>query len=566
MRAGTGDEITYSTITYAARSEYEHGKAIRAVLRTGGDMQELTDEEKAYFAQGGVKDAESFLEAVYENYRQALFDEEGNLKRYDYIVVQLYAAELDSDSRKEGLLDCLSGISDENTKILINIPQGKVTAKNVPFHLSDTTYEKEEMLQEILPKLKEALFFQSIDLVFTGRATCNYFLSDGTDRAQLESPEDFAFYEETDSYPVRNDLVVHDNSHPTQLGTYLFACVLYTAVYQKNPADTVPQYHAEVADSILNINNLKPGKNYSLMHGPFLSETVLQRAADLAYRTQTGQLALPLSVPAIKRVVDKGTLIRVSWEAVEGAESYRVFRKTGEEEWEELGETTRLYFKDQTPVRGTIYQYGVSCVFEKGRAISSRYTSNKKKIGFLESPVLKNVKAVKSGVKIYWKEVTGANQYIVYRKTKDSDWKKIGTSKMTSYTDTKAAGGTAYDYTVSSYYNEDAKSPKDETGLHIFYLKALSKPSAAPRKKEFKLTWLQPSERVDGYRIEYSRDSSFPEGSTKSRTIKDPKRISKVIRNLKKKKYYYARIRTFKKVKGTTWYSAWSTKVRVKTK
>lgn len=68
---------------------------------------------------------------------------------------------------------------------------------------------------------------------------------------------------------------------------------------------------------------------------------------------------------------------------------------------------------------------------------------------------------------------------------------------------------------------------------------------------------------VTGYQIQYARSSNFQ--SSKYVTVKGYQKESKAVSGLKKKKVYYARIRTYKVVSGTKYYSAWSKAKKVKT-
>lgn len=71
--------------------------------------------------------------------------------------------------------------------------------------------------------------------------------------------------------------------------------------------------------------------------------------------------------------------------------------------------------------------------------------------------------------------------------------------------------------------------------------------------------------RVTGYQIQYSTSATFASGN-KTVYVTSNKTASKAIKNLKAKKKYYVRIRTYKTVSGTKYYSDWSAKKYVTTK
>lgn len=80
----------------------------------------------------------------------------------------------------------------------------------------------------------------------------------------------------------------------------------------------------------------------------------------------------------------------------------------------------------------------------------------------IAAPLGVSVKANKSGNPVIsWKEVEGATQYRVYRKTEnDSKWVKIKTTSKLKITDTKweAAAGTSIQYVVKSSTKIDDKT------------------------------------------------------------------------------------------------------------
>ncbi len=88
-------------------------------------------------------------------------------------------------------------------------------------------------------------------------------------------------------------------------------------------------------------------------------------------------------------------------------------------------------------------------------------------------------------------------------------------------------------------------------------------------KKSFKVTWKKVS-GVTGYQIQYSTSKNFTKKTAKTVTVNSSKNTSKTIKNLKSKKKYYVKVRTYKNVKfnGKTVkvYSSWSKVKSVKTK
>ena len=136
---------------------------------------------------------------------------------------------------------------------------------------------------------------------------------------------------------------------------------------------------------------------------------------------------------------------------------------------------------------------------------------------------------------------------------------------------------TGDDYTVKyadgrknvGKYKVTVKGKGNYTGTKTLYYtinpKSTSISKLTKGKKSFKASWKKVSSQTTGYQIQYATSSKFTKGQ-KSVTIKSYKTTSKNITKLKAKKKYYVRVRSYKKVGKTTYYSSWSKAKTVKTK
>lgn len=84
-------------------------------------------------------------------------------------------------------------------------------------------------------------------------------------------------------------------------------------------------------------------------------------------------------------------------------------------------------------------------------------------------------------------------------------------------------------------------------------------------RKGFKVTWRKQGTQTTGYQIQYSRFEKFTKGN-KITTVTKAKTTSKSVKKLTRKKKYYLRVRTYKKVNGKKYYSGWSKAKSIKTK
>ncbi len=94
--------------------------------------------------------------------------------------------------------------------------------------------------------------------------------------------------------------------------------------------------------------------------------------------------------------------------------------------------------------------------------------------------------------------------------------------------------------------------------------KSTSITSLKAQNDGFKLKWNKRTTQVTGYQIRYSTSSKF--SSYKDLEIKKDTTTSKTVKELKNKKKYYVKIRTYKTVDGKKIYSSWSKTKSVKTK
>ena len=149
-----------------------------------------------------------------------------------------------------------------------------------------------------------------------------------------------------------------------------------------------------------------------------------------------------------------GSKVQLSWTGgVTGAEGYVIYRRTEESKsYTEIGRTSGNTYSD-TVSAGIKYYYAVA-VYS-----GSRTEDKCPEVGamYLAEPAVTGASNITSGVQVKWSQVTGATGYIVYRKGAGKGWARIADIKdgsTVNYTDTTAASGTTYTYTVRAYNND----------------------------------------------------------------------------------------------------------------
>ena len=176
--------------------------------------------------------------------------------------------------------------------------------------------------------------------------------------------------------------------------------------------------------------------------------------------------AAKLSVPSLKSAVSADyDKIKISWNAVPGASGYRVYRKAGSD-WVNLktvSAKTTSYTNLKYIKTGTVYTYTVRAYRRvDGQVVWGDY-SEKGITGkaALATPELESTYAEAGGLNIDWRPVSGAEGYLVFRKTGKEGWKTVkrlnGTEQL-HYVDKTVKRNVTYYYTVRAFRFEDGKS------------------------------------------------------------------------------------------------------------
>lgn len=166
-------------------------------------------------------------------------------------------------------------------------------------------------------------------------------------------------------------------------------------------------------------------------------------------------------------------------------------------------------------------------------------------------------------LKVSWKKVADVTGYELYRKTANTDWKKLKLKNVTdtSYTDKTVATGTSYSYRVRAYRKVGSKiyySPYSSTKSGKTKL-STTKLTAKAGKKQATLSWKKVS-GANGYELVRATSKTGKFSKVKSTTKTSYKNTS-----LKKKTYYY-KVRAYRMVSGKKVCSSYSSVVKVKVK
>ena len=136
----------------------------------------------------------------------------------------------------------------------------------------------------------------------------------------------------------------------------------------------------------------------------------------------------------------------LTWNAVDGAASYKVYRATAKNgAYSVINTTHALTYTNTGAVLGTTYYYKVEALNAAGKSMGFSDVVEGK-----VAPVLAvGYSSVSGKPQLTWKAVPGATEYQVYRSTQqNSGYTKINTTTSTSYVNTGAKAGTTYYYKI----------------------------------------------------------------------------------------------------------------------
>lgn len=146
----------------------------------------------------------------------------------------------------------------------------------------------------------------------------------------------------------------------------------------------------------------------------------------------------------------------VTWEPVEGAVKYEVYRSTKKNGTYTRGtSTTGTTYTNTKAVAGKYYYYFVRAIDADGNYADSNIIG--RTCDLAQTTITVSNVASTGKVKISWTAVEGATKYEVYRATsKNGTYSRISTTANTSVTNTKAEAGKTYYYKVRAICDVDA--------------------------------------------------------------------------------------------------------------
>lgn len=239
------------------------------------------------------------------------------------------------------------------------------------------------------------------------------------------------------------------------------------------------------------------------------------------------------ATPAVTSVTASGSrAFTVSWNAVAGADGYRLFVKAGSSrKWKSIAYTASTSYTVSGLVVGTSYRYTVRAYKDvAGKRLWSGYNkTGMSAMCRLETPVVTSVQSYKaSRLTVKWRSVAGARGYLVYRKV-NGRWKKIATVTKTYYVDKNLKNNARYIYAVRAYAYSGSRRilsgyMRNVSGYCSLQAPQLASASSA-KTGTATLSWKKVS-RAAGYVIYRKNGSSWVRCGTTTKTTKTIKGLT----------------------------------------
>ena len=240
------------------------------------------------------------------------------------------------------------------------------------------------------------------------------------------------------------------------------------------------------------------------------------------------------AAPALKITTVSGKP-KISWNAVDGAAKYWVYRSTDGKTFKYYDSTTKTSYTNSSTSIGTTYHYKVKAVaVVDGKNYASAYSVTK---SILCKPAAPTVSINRSNgkPKLSWKAASGAMKYWIYRSTDGVNFKYYDSTTKTSYTNSGAASGTKYYYRVKAVAVVNGKNVTSAKSSTKSLMTTLAKPSVSitTSNGKPKITWkaVTGADKYYIYRSTDGKNFSFFDSTTKTTYVNSGAK--------KNTKYYY---------------------------
>lgn len=225
-----------------------------------------------------------------------------------------------------------------------------------------------------------------------------------------------------------------------------------------------------------------------------------------AYDSITGRLsnystgksvkaAASLTAPTISTITTDQGVVKLTWNKVTGATSYRIYRansSTGAKTL--LKAVTSTTYTDTSATVDKTYYYYVAAYSSTTGALSS-YSAGKsiKVLAGISAPTISSATGTNGKVTLAWSKISDATSYRVFRATSATGAKTLLKAvTTTTFTDTTATVGNTYYYFVRAYDSATGRLSGYSAGKSVTVKAGIATPtitSVATGNGKVQLTW-----------------------------------------------------------------------------
>jgi fibronectin type 3 domain-containing protein len=224
-------------------------------------------------------------------------------------------------------------------------------------------------------------------------------------------------------------------------------------VYKGSSSDAVNEYVAETASISYTVTGLAANTSYY-----FAVSAAHESGESLPSAAVQGKTSLA-SPQGLSVTGQTGNSISLSWQAVSGATSYKVYKGSSSDSISDYVAETALASYTVTDLESnTSYYFTVSAVYESEESLPSATVQGKTSLASPQG--LSITGQTENSITLSWQAVSGATSYKVYKgSSSDTVNEYVVETSLASHTVTGLTAGTSYYFSVSAIHESGESLP-----------------------------------------------------------------------------------------------------------
>ncbi len=251
-------------------------------------------------------------------------------------------------------------------------------------------------------------------------------------------------------------------------------------VYRKTSSASKYTMIANTNDLTYSDDSVKTGTTYNY---------IIRALNDVTYTNSAKATIKAIPGTSTNVTVTEGyNSVTLKWDKVTGATGYYIYRATSKNgTYKKVGSTTKTSYTNSSLTTNKTYYYKVAAY----RTVSGTRVLGKGTPALAAKPYLKTTTATGHTTyyeyaRISWTKVTGATAYQVYRSDSiDGEYKYLGYTKNTYYSNTSAKAGETYYYKVRPYRSVSGKKYYAEYSEPVEALRVISDITATVKSVDY---------------------------------------------------------------------------------